>query len=52
MVKCSTCNLSLGLQMDDDSINVAIGLRLGANLCVCHQCEHCGDEVDQLATHG
>ena len=24
----------------------------GANLCVFHQCEHCGDEVDQLATHG
>ena len=26
--------------------------RLGANLCVVHWCEHCGVEVDQLATHG
>ena len=43
---------SLGLYMDNDSIRVAIGLRLGANLCVLHRCEHCGNEVDQLATHG
>ena len=37
--------------MDNDSIQVAVGLSLGANLCV-QWYEHCGDEVDQLAIHG
>ena len=31
---------SLELCMDNDSIWVAFGLSLGANLCVLHQCEH------------
>ena len=38
--------------MDNDSIRVAIGLRLGANLCVLHWCEHCGDEVDHWPRRG
>ena len=43
---------SLGLRMDDDTIRVAIGLRLGSSLCRPHVCAHCGAEVDSLATHG
>ena len=43
---------SLGLRMDDDTIRVAVGLRLGSSLCNPHQCQHCGAEVDSQATHG
>jgi len=43
---------SLGLRMDDETIRVAVGLRLGSTLCRSHTCQHCGAEVDRLATHG
>ena len=43
---------SLGLCMDDNTIRIAVGLRLGAHLCRPHSCHHCGAEVDRLATHG
>ena len=43
---------SLGLRMDNDTIRVAAGLRLGAPLCMPHSCHHCGEEVDCLAMHG
>ena len=42
---------SLGLRMDD-TIRVAVGLRLGSTLCRPHSCQHCRAEVDHLATHG
>ena len=42
---------SLGLRMDDDTVRVAVGLRLGAPLCRPHHCHHCGLDVDSLATH-
>jgi len=32
---------SCGLRLDDEAVRVAIGLRLGMELCVPHQC-HCG----------
>ena len=38
--------------MDDETIRVAVGLRLGASLCHPYQCQHCGGEVDSLGTHG
>jgi len=43
---------SLGLRMDDNTVRVAVGLRLGSALCRPHTCQHCGANVDQLATHG
>ena len=43
---------SLGLRMDDETIRVAVGLRLGLSLCRPHMCTSCGVEVDNLGTHG
>ena len=43
---------SLGLKMDNDTIRIAVGLRLGFSLCRTHTGRHCGAEVDSLATHG
>ena len=42
---------SLGIRMDN-TICVAVGLRLGARLCRTHTCHHCGSDVDHLTTHG
>ena len=36
---------SCGLEMDDKAVRVAVGLRLGLDLCVPHEC-HCGSVVD------
>lgn len=44
--------LTLELHMDDNTIRVATGLRLGAPLCRPLFCIHCGEAVDSLATHG
>ena len=43
---------SLGLRMDDETLRIAIGLRLGCPLSLPHICAHCGEHVDQFATHG
>ena len=43
---------SLGLQMEDDTVRIAVGLRLGAPLCSPHTCTQCGYEVDASGTHG
>ena len=42
---------SCGLRMDDEAVRVAIGLRLGVNLCAPHNCP-CGAAVDALGIHG
>ena len=43
---------SVGLRMDDNTVRVAVGLRLGSTLCCPHTCQHCGADVNHLATHG
>ena len=40
-----------GLRMDDETVRVAVGLRLGAKLCEPHQCP-CGTRVESQGTHG
>ena len=42
---------SCGLRLDNKAIRVAIGLRLGVNLCAPHVCP-CGAAVDALGIHG
>ena len=43
----STC----GLRLDNETIRIAVGLRLGCKLCESHQCP-CGVKVDTLGSHG
>ena len=42
---------NLGLKMDDSTIQVSVGLRLGLPLSRPHLCGHCGALVDKFATH-
>jgi hypothetical protein len=42
---------SCGLRLDDEAVRVAVGLRLGSNLCDQHVCQ-CGALVDCRGTHG
>ncbi|HSN23887.1 MAG TPA: hypothetical protein VLS45_06920, partial [Methylomicrobium sp.] len=39
-----------GLRLDDEAVRVAVGLRLGTNLCVSHTCP-CGELVDASGRH-
>ena len=41
---------SCGLKLDDEAVRVAVGLRLGLDLCVPHDC-HCGSRVDACGVH-
>ena len=40
-----------GLRLDDEAVRVAIGLRLGIDLCEEHDCP-CGFKVDRMGSHG
>ena len=40
-----------GLRLDDDTVRVAVGLRLGTDICEPHICP-CGSLVDSRGTHG
>ena len=42
---------ALGLRMDDSTVRVAVGLRLGTRICGAHACQHCGAEVSGLGRH-
>jgi len=42
---------SCGLRLDNEAIRVAVGLRLGVNLCLPHTCL-CGELVDARGSHG
>ena len=37
--------------MDNDTIRIAVGLRLGAKICEPHSCFQCGSPVDDKGTH-
>ena len=39
------------LRMDDSTIHIAIGLRLGTAICVPHSCQLCSADVAPLETH-
>ena len=43
---------SLGLRLDDCSLRIAVGLRLGTDICMPHLCRHCNSEVDSSGIHG
>lgn len=43
---------SLGLRLDNSTIRVAIGLRLGIPIVQPHLCHHCDTQVDCFGTHG
>ena len=40
-----------GLRLDNETIRIAVGLRLGADICEPHTCP-CGSDVDFRGTHG
>ena len=42
---------SCGLRLNNESIRVAVGLRLGCVLCSAHRCS-CGAVVSDLGIHG
>ena len=41
---------SCGLRLDDESVRVAVALRLGLGVCVPHSCS-CGEDVDAWGQH-
>ena len=43
--------VSLGLQLDNEVVRIAVGLRLGLPLCRPHQCTHCEAEVNDRGAH-
>jgi len=42
---------ALGLRMDDNTLRVAVGLRLGTAVCGPHSCHFCGSDVNVLGRH-
>ena len=43
---------ALGLRLDDESVRIAIGLRIGAPLCFPHRCVKSGSQVESSGLHG
>ena len=42
---------NLGLLLDEESVRIAVALRLGATICEPHKCR-CGRQVNSLGHHG
>ena len=40
---------SLGLRLEDETVRIGVGLRLGVPICSTHKCTQCGDQVDVYA---
>ena len=51
LLAVSTRESGAWLRMDDDTVRVAVGLRLGAPVCGPHRCQHCSAEVNALGRH-
>ena len=48
MVQCRLVTApSCGLKLDNEAVRVAVGLRLGLDLCVPHEC-HCGSSPEWM----
>ena len=43
---------NFGNLLDNDSLRIAVALRLGATICLPHRCGHCGDPVGSSGIHG
>ena len=43
---------SLGLRMSNEAVHTAIGLRVGAPICLPHTCNLCGRPADEFGHHG
>ena len=43
---------AVGLRMDDETIRVATGMRVGSSLSEPHSCKNCGKSVDESGLHG
>ena len=43
---------SLGLHLDDETVRIAVALRLGSVVCQPHSCQRCHRPVDRLGHHG
>ena len=41
----------LGLQLDNNSLTIAVSVHLGTPLCGPHQCSHCWEEMDVMSRH-
>ena len=42
---------AMGLRMEDETVRIAVGLRLGVPICGPHQCQHCSANVNILGRH-
>src|SRR6476619_1918784 len=42
---------TVGLKLEDEAARIAVGLRLGTNICEAHDCA-CGVRVNSRGTHG
>ena len=40
------------MRLSDETLRIAVGLRLGSPLCVAHVCHHCNEQVGPLGRHG
>ena len=43
---------SVGLRMDDSTLHIVVGLRLGTAICAPHSCQLCSADVAPLGIHG
>ncbi len=42
---------SLEFHMEDNTVHIAVGLKLGTSVCSPYQCRHCSADTDELGRH-